>query len=132
MFIDALDFSPLFAGSYIAAACILIIASGFFLEPAAKIGDWLVDGLCSCVFLAAAYCFVAGLFLLSGWSDPLAAADPAAMNEAASRSRGRGGIILIAISYWPYVLIGLGGYFAFHTWHGVPHTIARIRHRAKA
>ena len=65
----------------------------------------LITGL-----VAAVYCVAAGLFLIVGWQDPLAGA---ATEEVVHR-RGTGLVILI-IRFWPYALIGLGGYFAYST-----------------
>jgi len=66
-----------------------------------------------CVGLCASlYCVAAGLHLLSGWEDPISGADPEAVGNAASRGRGRGGIIILLIRFWPYALIVLGGWWA--------------------
>ncbi len=55
-----------------------------------------------------AICVLAGVDLLGGWVDPLLSADPADVGKVAAR--GRNGLIIFAIKFWPYVLIGLGGY----------------------
>lgn len=62
---------------------------------------------------AAAYCIAAGLFLLADWQDPFAVADPHEIAKASGTHGGRGGIVIFAIRFWPYVLIGFGGYFAY-------------------
>lgn len=74
---------------------------------------------------ASLYCVAAGLFLVAGWQDPFAGADPELYARASATRGGKGGIILLAIRFWPYVLIGLGGYFAYNTF-----MILRHRYRA--
>jgi hypothetical protein len=44
------------------------------------------------------YCMLAGVFLLSGWQDPLASVDPSTVVSASSTHGGKGGIIVLAIS----------------------------------
>lgn len=62
----------------------------------------------------AIYCVAAGIHLQTGWEDPLASASASQLSSASVRGRGRGGIIVLAIRYWPYVLIGLGAFFAYN------------------
>jgi hypothetical protein len=63
--------------------------------------------------VASLYCLAAGIFLLSGWEDPFAAVDSAELGKASGRRGGRGGIIVLAIRFWPYVLIAMGSYFGY-------------------
>jgi hypothetical protein len=65
------------------------------------------------VCVASVYCLLAGLFLAAGWEDPFANASAAEVGHAAATHRGRGGIFILAIRLWPYVLIGLGGYMTY-------------------
>lgn len=65
--------------------------------------------------LASLYCLAAGLFLLTDWQDPFATADPGQLARASATHGGKGGIVVFAIRFWPYVLIGLGGYFAYNS-----------------
>ena len=60
------------------------------------------------LIIFSAYNLIAGIYLLSGWEDPLSQASGQQQGRAAAR-RG-GGIILLAIKFWPYVLIGWAGY----------------------
>lgn len=60
---------------------------------------------------AAVYCLAAGLFLLSGSEDPVADADPNQLGRISAGGRGRVGLVILAIKFWPYVLIGLGGFW---------------------
>jgi hypothetical protein len=61
------------------------------------------------------YCVVAGLVLLPGWEDVLAGASAEEVGRASVKGRGRGGIVIMAIRYWPYVLIALGGYMLYYS-----------------
>lgn len=61
-----------------------------------------------------AYCIAAGAFLLVGWEDPFSGASSEQIASASTRGRGRGGIVILAIRFWPYVLIGLGAYMFYH------------------
>lgn len=48
---------------------------------------------------AAIYSAAAGLFLLSGWHDPLASVNSQEVGQAASSHGGRGGIVILAIRF---------------------------------
>ena len=48
---------------------------------------------------------MAGLFLLSGWQDPLSTVSTEALADTHSRYKG---LFLVGIKYWPYLLIILG------------------------
>lgn len=65
--------------------------------------------------LASLYCIAAGIFLLTDWQDPFATADPQQLAKASATHGGRGGIVVLAIRFWPYVLIGSGSYFAYNS-----------------
>lgn len=60
------------------------------------------------------YCLAAGFFMLGSWQDPFATATSAELSRASVQGRGRGGVILLAIRYWPWALIAFGAYFGFH------------------
>ena len=64
------------------------------------------------------YLIICGLYLLSGWVDPFASADPSQLGRAAAKSGGKGGIVILIIKFWPYILIGWGSYALFQTWKG--------------
>ena len=57
------------------------------------------------------YNLIAGLNLWFGWEDPLSKATPEQMGRAGAR-RG-GGLLLLIISFWPYILTIAGIYL---TW----------------
>ena len=57
------------------------------------------------------YNLIAGLNLWFGWEDPLSKATPEQMGRTSAR-RG-GGLVLLFISFWPYILTFVGAYL---TW----------------
>ena len=65
--------------------------------------------------MASLYCMTAGIFLLTDWQDPFGTADPQQLARASAAHGGKGGIVVLAIRFWPYVLIGSGGYFAYNS-----------------
>lgn len=64
--------------------------------------------------LASLYCLFAGIFLIQGWQDPFASVTTDRLAHASAQARGRGGIILMIIRYWPYVLSAIGGYMTYN------------------
>jgi hypothetical protein len=68
----------------------------------------LFAGLVACI-----YCISAGVHFLGGWVDPLSGMDARDRGVYSAKAGGRGGILLLAISLWPYVLIGFGSVFGF-------------------
>lgn len=65
--------------------------------------------------IASLYCLVAGVYLALNWQDPFAQASSEQLGSAAASHGGKGGIVILAIRFWPYVLIGFGGMFAFRS-----------------
>ena len=57
------------------------------------------------------YNFIAGLSMSFGWDDPLSNATPEQQGRTAAR-RG-GGIILLIIKFWPYILTIAGAYLSW-------------------
>ena len=57
------------------------------------------------------YNLIAGLNLWSGWEDPLSKATPEQMGRTSAR-RG-GGLVLLIISFWPYILTIAGAYYSW-------------------
>lgn len=78
------------------------------------------------VCIASIYCVLAGLFLAIGWRDPIATVSANDIAEAVSSPGGRGGIAIFAIRFWPFVLIGLGGYMAYY---GIQLMLSMLRKR---
>lgn len=66
--------------------------------------------------IASAYCFLAGLDMLQGWTNPLAEIPGSAAGRVAVASHGKGGILLLLISVWPYALMVAGGYAGHAYW----------------
>lgn len=64
--------------------------------------------------LVGIYILATGAYLLGGWSDPLATTDPNQVSEVTSR--GRNGLIVLAIRYWPYFLLGFGALVSYLGW----------------
>ena len=104
----------MFPGQLIAAAFVGIFVAIFALQFA-ETRRWLTISKVLPVvgLVASVYCVAAGLSLIAGWHDPLAKTSAEQIGHAAATSRGKGGLVLIAIRFWPYVLIGLGGFCAY-------------------
>jgi hypothetical protein len=51
--------------------------------------------------------------LSSGYDIDLTKADPSTLGRTAARARGKGGIILLIIQFFPYFLVGGYGYFVY-------------------
>ena len=72
--------------------------------------------LLTTAFAAQVYCMISGFQMLDGWAEQVdfdLTADE--MRSISGRARGRGAAVLAAMQYWPYVLIGIHGFFAYHT-----------------
>jgi len=65
------------------------------------------------IVVAGVYCFAAGVDLAFGWVDPFSNAAQEELGKASAKSRGRGGIVILIIKYWPYALMGLSGYLLY-------------------
>lgn len=93
------------------AAMLLAVGALVLIQ---KRGWIAIEGIILAVGLGAAvYCVAAGVFLLSGWQDPFASASSQEVGQAAATHGGRGGVVILAIRFWPYVLMGLGSYFGY-------------------
>ena len=64
--------------------------------------------------LAGIYCVAAGIFLAAEWQDPFANVSSQTLSRASVSGRGRGGLFILAIKYWPYILICYGGLFVLN------------------
>lgn len=105
-------FSPI----VIAVALVLMFVSIGIIESLEKREK--VRLVRAVAFLGLLACIVsvgAGLDMVAGWTDPLRSVDPETVQQferrATARTRGRGGWIVLAIRYWPWFLIGAGGFF---------------------
>ncbi len=77
----------------------------------------LASALFTISVVAGLYCVLAGIFLVADSEDPFAsidAEDAKTIGRAAAHGRGRGAILLLIIRFWPYVLVGLGGYIVYN------------------
>jgi hypothetical protein len=105
----------MFTGQYIAIAFLTMFAAiGAFLLIEKR--RWLLAErpVLLLGLVASGYCIAAGLFLLSGWQDPLGVASSLEVAHAATSHGGRGGVAILVIRFWPYVLIGLGSYCGYY------------------
>lgn len=123
----------MFAGIVILCAFVIMVTM-FMLsllslklrcDKAANTFDWI--GL-----LASGYCIAAGVALLSEWTTPTIAPEHySAIGRTVIRARGKGGLIVLAIFFWPYMLIGLGIFFAY-SYASVLDLIPRFPRRSSA
>lgn len=104
----------MFTGGLIATAFIATFLSIFPIAWLEKRNyNVLVKTFLTIGLIASIYSILAGLNLLVGWEDPFVNVDPETIGKASAQSRGRGGLVILAIRFWPYVLIGAGGYFGW-------------------
>lgn len=68
--------------------------------------------LCS---LCALYCLVAAVALAIGWESPLSNAAPEQIVQDAATHGGRGGLFILVIRFWPFVLGAISGYVGFYS-----------------
>lgn len=98
-----------------------------FVMQFAETRRWLtISKVLPVVGLAASvYCVAAGLSLIAGWQDPLTNASTEQIVHVAATARGKGGLLLIMVRFWPYALIGLGGFLAY-AYAVIAHRIFKI------
>jgi hypothetical protein len=109
----------MFTAKIITAAVLISFATVFlmnFLQDKSKLIK-IFQFVVIVSILASLYNLIAGIYLLTGWEDPLAEASGKELGEASAKSRGRGGIIILIIKYWPYVLIGWALYALYYLRH---------------
>lgn len=96
----------MFSSEVITFFFISIIASFHLLKLLDKFGAVaLSKSILTFACISSIYCVIAGLFLLSGWQDPLSIASTEALANTSSRYKG---LFVVVIKYWPYFLIMLG------------------------
>ena len=97
----------MYAGEVIAVAFIAMLLVALPLERLEKrelLGPakvFLAVGVFSGV-----YSILAGIHLAGGWEDPFANVDAERLGSASAKGRGRGGLVILAIRSWPYILMG--------------------------
>lgn len=107
----------LFDAKTIAIAFISMFASIWIIMMIQKLKWQRVEDLLTALGLVASlYCIVAAIFLWGDWHDPLATSEFSAqeLGKASASGRGRGGLLILAVRFWPYVLGGVGAYFAYN------------------
>jgi hypothetical protein len=76
-------------------------------------------------FALALYCVAAGIAMLAGWVDAVAAANPAGLRAIFGPNDGGSEVAAHAFRYWPYGLIVAGGFWALV--YGATHRAGRRR-----
>jgi len=103
------------SGKLIFAALLLSIFSAVPLGPLEKRNMHGAAKLLMVAAVAASvYCILADVHLSSSWQDPFASATAEEVSRASVSGWGRGGILVLAMRYWPWVLIGIGAYFGYY------------------
>tara|TARA_B100001057_G_scaffold426813_1_gene451192 strand:- start:977 stop:1330 length:354 start_codon:yes stop_codon:yes gene_type:complete len=64
--------------------------------------------------LVSLYNLIAGIYLLSGWEDPLVNATNEQIGQVSAKARGKGGLVIVIVKYWPYALIGYSLYALYY------------------
>ncbi len=103
-----MTYAQLIGIAFVGMFAFIFIGTSRFIEKYPQ----LFKSCIALVFVCALACIFFGIDLLTGWVDPFQGADT---NKAAATHGGKGGVVIFAIKYWPYVLIGLGGYFAYNS-----------------
>jgi len=104
----------MFTGKIIAFAFLSVFGGILIAMLADKLKQKWLDSVGSSIILVASlYCVAAALFLWGGWQDPFASANISTEQVAGATHGRRGGIVILAIRYWPYVLGGMGAYTAY-------------------
>lgn len=119
----------MFSGEIIAVAFIAVLVSANVLRFAEEI-KWhlIVRAFTLILVIAGIYCFIAGAWMVGGWSDPLASMTAEEIDKVRPMSRGRGGILIVVIQFWPYVLM-LTGAGSLLGAYGVGGNIVRSKRR---
>ena len=75
---------------------------------------WLAfEGFNIIIFILSCYCLAASIDMISDWVDPLQELNSTTSSEA-NHTR-KGGLILLVISFWPYVLLASSAWFAWYS-----------------
>jgi hypothetical protein len=61
--------------------------------------------------ISSLYNAIAGMSMIFDWVDPLSKASPEQIGRAAGRRRG--GLVLLLISFWPYILTAFGSFMSW-------------------
>ncbi|MDA8139779.1 MAG: hypothetical protein M0036_14105 [Desulfobacteraceae bacterium] len=72
----------------------------------------VITAILTFISIAGLYFVAAGLFLATGWQDPFSSASTEQVARISAIHGGRGGIVLLAIRFWPYGLAAIGAYLS--------------------
>lgn len=64
------------------------------------------------VFIPSIICFIGGIWLITDWSNPLTEIPKNATATLIKSAHGKGGIVLLLIAIYPYIVTALG-FFVF-------------------
>lgn len=102
----------MFSSDYIILSIVYIFILAFLTDSYVHkkyLGKIIIfTGLVACL-----YCISAGMYLLGSWVDPLSGMEAGERGILSAKAGGRGGIILLVISLWPYILIGFGSFCGY-------------------
>ena len=64
------------------------------------------------LLIACIFNFFSGAMMAFDW-DPFAGGDPEAIAIGAATHGGKGGVVILAIKFWPYLLMLLSGFYTY-------------------
>lgn len=73
----------------------------------------LYISLIGLLLLASVFNLISGLQMAFDW-NPFIDIDAELIQKGASSHGGKGGIAVMIIRFWPYVLIGMSGFYIYH------------------
>lgn len=102
----------MFTSNLITISFILMLASIPIAEFSEKKGwKFMLKFFGWIILISGLYCLFAGIWMVGDWVDPLVNATSEQISNVASHRKG--GIVLFAIKFWPYILIVLGSLSVF-------------------
>ena len=103
-------FAAKIIGTFFVASLFLLHIRNYFSDRSDKITRFIL----SLELITYLYLLFAGIYLLFGWVDPFSGVDLSENSRAVAQGRGRGGLVILIIKFWPYVLIFLSLYQLFY------------------
>jgi hypothetical protein len=82
-----------------------------FVEEKIKASKKVLKCILIIALISSLYNAIAGMSMIFDWVDPLSKASPEQTGRAAAR-RG-GGLVLLLISFWPYILTVFGSFMSW-------------------
>ena len=99
----------------VAAGALFSLVSAVLIGPLESRGfDRAALVVMATALLASIWCVGVGIDLLGSWEDPFAGASEESLQGTSQRARGRGGVVIFALRYFPWVLVAGGLYMAYH------------------